>query len=367
LVLCAFLGIGLAPASAAAQTTPTEAERAEARQQFQRGVAAFQRRTWEPALEAFQQAYRLAPHPSVRVNMANCYVELRRPVEAIYHFEQYLLETPDAETPQRTAVQNHLRTLRQSVSEVTVSISPAGAAGVTATIDGVAVALDRTVRLAPGRHSLEVLADGYFPARQDFDGPGGGQQRLTIALRANAPAAPAPIAVAPAVPVVVPTPTPLPVANNTPAPTPGGPNTPVEAPPRPVVVELGPSTPLSPPEPTVSQGRGTFWAAVGVTGAAAVACGVFGALALSANSEFDDAVLRVRAGQGDVSAARTAGEDAAARADRYAFVADIALGTAVVGAAISTVLFFRSRPRRTVEVSASPSAQGASFTLSGRF
>jgi hypothetical protein len=122
-------------------------------------------------LESFQQAYRLAPHPSVRVNMANCYVELRRPVEAIFHFEQYLAETPDAETPQRTAVQNHLRELRQRVTEVTISVSPTNAAGVTATVDGLAVALDRTVRLAPGRHTLEVLAEGYFPARQDFDGP----------------------------------------------------------------------------------------------------------------------------------------------------------------------------------------------------
>jgi len=377
LALCAWLGLAVAfPAAAAAQTTPSAADRAEARQRFQRGVAAFQRRAWEDALESFQQAYRLAPHPSVRVNMANCYVELRRPVEAIFHFEQYLAETPDAENPQRTAVQNHLRELRQRVTEVTISVSPTNAAGVTATVDGLAVALDRTVRLAPGRHTLEVLAEGYFPARQDFDGPGGGQQRLTIALQANAataataspPATPQP---GPNVPTATPPPT---VAATPPATPPTAPASTAAAPPEPppapalVAVETGSSTaPLSPPEPRPTQGQGLFWTAAGVTAVAVVATGVFGSLALSANGEFDDAVARVRSGQGDLAAAQREGDDAADRASRYALFADVALGTAIVGAAASTVLFFHARARRRVEVTAAPTAQGASFALTGRF
>lgn len=373
LALCAWLGLAAAfPAAAAAQTTPSAADRAEARQRFQRGVGAFQRRAWEDALESFQQAYRLAPHPSVRVNMANCYVELRRPVEAIFHFEQYLAETPDAETPQRTAVQNHLRELRQRVTKVTISVSPTNAAGVTATVDGLAVALDRTVRLAPGRHTLEVLAEGYFPARQDFDGPGGGQQRLTIALQANA--ATAATASPPATPqpaLSTPPTTPPPAVATTPPTAPASSAAaPSEPPPAPAVVavETGSSTaPLSPPEPRPTQGQGLFWTAAGVTAVAVVATGVFGSLALSANGEFDDAVARVRSGQGDLAAAQREGDDAADRASRYALFADVALGTAIVGAAASTVLFFHGRARRRVEVTAAPTAQGASFALTGRF
>lgn len=373
---CAWLGLAATfPAAATAQTPPSAADRAEARQRFQRGVAAFQRRAWEDALESFQQAYRLAPHPSVRVNMANCYVELRRPVEAIFHFEQYLAETPDAETPQRTAVQNHLRELRQRVTEVTISVSPANAAGVTATVDGLAVALDRTVRLAPGRHTLEVLAEGYFPARQDFDGPGGGQQRLTIALQANAatataapPATPQPAtSSAPATPAPALATTAPAQPATVPASTAAAPSEPPAAP-AVVAVETGPSTaPLSPPEPRPTQGQGLFWTAAGVTAVAVVATGVFGSLALSANGEFDDAVARVRSGQGDLAAAQREGDDAADRASRYALFADVALGTAIVGAAASTVLFFHARARRRVEVTAAPTAQGASFALTGRF
>ncbi len=370
----AWMGLSaVGPAPAEAQTPPSPADRAEARQQFQRGVAAFQRRTWATALEAFQQAYRLAPHPSVRVNMANCYVELGRPVEAIFHFEQYLAETPDVETPQRTAVQSHLRELRQGVSEVTVTVSPASAEGVHATIDGVAVPLDRTIRLAPGRHALEVIADGYFPARQEFDGPGGGQQRIGITLQANAPgpgvAQVAPTAVAaPAGASTAPPPaTSATAPAGTPAAPPEAPVPPSEGSPRPSVIELAPSAPLSPPEPRTTRGLGVFWATAGVTGVAVVACGVFGAMALSADADFDAAVLQVRQGQGDPGAAQAAGDAAALRAERYALFADIALGTAVVGAAVSTVLFFNHRARRRVELSASPSAQGASFSLSGRF
>src|SRR6478609_6664356 len=59
--------------AAFAQHAPDGATRARARQNFQTGVAAYQRGDFSVALEAFLTAYRLAPHPTVRVNIANCY------------------------------------------------------------------------------------------------------------------------------------------------------------------------------------------------------------------------------------------------------------------------------------------------------
>ena len=58
------LAAALLAAPSVAFAQPSEADRAEARRQFQSGVQQFQQRSFAPALEAFQAAYRIAPHPS---------------------------------------------------------------------------------------------------------------------------------------------------------------------------------------------------------------------------------------------------------------------------------------------------------------
>ena len=76
-------------------TSPTHAQdgdRATARASFQNGVERFEAGDFEAALESFQSAYRLAPHYSVRVNMANCYERLARPIEALFNYERFISE-----------------------------------------------------------------------------------------------------------------------------------------------------------------------------------------------------------------------------------------------------------------------------------
>jgi tetratricopeptide (TPR) repeat protein len=74
--------LAVSPSRGAAQD-----DTARARTEFQRGVELFQGSDYQRALDAFQEAYRLAPHASVRLNIANCYEQLGRPVEALFHFE----------------------------------------------------------------------------------------------------------------------------------------------------------------------------------------------------------------------------------------------------------------------------------------
>ena len=45
-----------------------------AREHFQSGVSAFEAEEFESALASFRDAYRLQPHPTVLVNIANCYL-----------------------------------------------------------------------------------------------------------------------------------------------------------------------------------------------------------------------------------------------------------------------------------------------------
>ena len=118
-------------------------DREQARAQFERGVGLYEAQDYAGALAAFQEAYRIAPHPTVRVNMANCYEHLNRPIEAIHHFERFLAESPAAPRPQRRVVEGAGAALRCTIGEIPLSVSPGRARN---TLDG-------TVRVfGPARH-----------------------------------------------------------------------------------------------------------------------------------------------------------------------------------------------------------------------
>ncbi|MBW2465648.1 MAG: PEGA domain-containing protein, partial [Deltaproteobacteria bacterium] len=167
-----------------AVTAPALAQdaRDQARQNFGAGVEAFEAGQYESALTSFQEAYRLAPHPSVRVNMANCYEHLRRPLEAMFHYEHFLTESPDAPPAQRAEVEEALRSLRGQVGEVTVRVVPDGA---LVRIDEAEVRrtpILHTIRMVPGSHLLEVRAEGYQSVRREFVVEGGQPADISIRL-----------------------------------------------------------------------------------------------------------------------------------------------------------------------------------------
>jgi len=328
-----------------------EDERSAARQAFERGVNAYGEERWEEALSAFQEAYRIAPHPSVRVNMANCYVQLARPVEALDHFERFLIESGDEGDPaQKREVRRQIEELREQVGETFLRIEPEGA---TVTIDGHttrrAPILD-AVKLSAGTHHVEVAMQGYATVSQDFEVEGGERQELRIDLERGSG-------------------------------TPVGPAEGAE--------ELGEEAgddedigedeeaedePLEAEEPE-DEGGGltipmTAWIGAGATAGLVVGAVVMAGFAKRNENDFDDAVTRFEATRGAERAeAAEEGRDAAQRADRLALAADI-LGIAGVVAAGATVFFyFWDQPESEDGVAVVPtgSPNGAGLMLTGQF
>ncbi len=320
---------------------PAVADRAEARRHFQLGVAAYNGRRWAAALEEFQSAYRLAPHPSVRVNMANCYANLDRPTDALFHFEQFLAESPSAPEAQVTEVESQINQLRTRVGELQLVVTPANAAGLAVTLDGQAVSLGRPVHVAPGHHVVEALAEGHTTLHREIDAAAGQAQVLTLALEPVAPPTPPPTPV----PIVAPPPTPVVVA---PDPVP---------------------PPITPPTDTVRRGPppAVFYAVAGVTGVAAIGWITAGALALSADSDFNATVNQIQSGVGDLPTLQARGRDEAARASQLATWSDVAMGVTLVGAAASVVLFLKTDFRSPVTVGASATAGRGLITVGGSF
>ena len=129
-------------------------DRETARIHFQAAHAAERRGDWTTAIDEYERAYRLAPHPSVLFNMAAAYEKLSRFHKAAELLQQYLRDTPGAED--RTTVEARIEALRDRPSHVSVAFPP----GALLFVDGqprgeIPVELD----LPAGRYRFHVERD----------------------------------------------------------------------------------------------------------------------------------------------------------------------------------------------------------------
>ncbi len=354
--------------------------RDQARQEFQRGVAAFETGDFRTALQAFQEAYRLAPHATVRVNIANCYDQLQRPVEALFHFERYLEEARQLRRPLDPArtreIQATMRRLRGNIGELELQVFPEGASVRIGADERRAPIID-PVRLAAGRHEIVVSRDGFAPRTYQIEIVGGRRSTLDARLERST---------SPDVQVAT-------QANPLPGVTTGQQGTTAQQtatapqgsePPVSTGSQAAPREPTNPASSTSPGVERDFTPAIvlgtasGVVFASAL---VLGVLSTSANTEFENAVRDANdSTQPDAARSRAVqdGVSAAGRARDFALIADVLGVASAVGAAITIALVVAEATRTgpsTDEVrpgvafrfqpAISPTVVGA--TLSGTF
>jgi tetratricopeptide (TPR) repeat protein len=80
----------LGAAEATAQSTPSAAQLAEARERFERGLTAYRMGELKQALADFTRAYELAPSRELEFNLARVYERLGDAEPAIRHYRSYL-------------------------------------------------------------------------------------------------------------------------------------------------------------------------------------------------------------------------------------------------------------------------------------
>jgi hypothetical protein len=371
----------------------------EARVAFQSGVQAYAAQHYAEALESFRTAYRIRPHPSVLVNIANCYVALNRPQDAISTFERFLNDPTVSPTPQqRTEIETALAEARRHLATINVLVFPPGA---DVYLDGDLVGtapLRRPLQTGPGPHVIEARQPGGGTVQHQARVEGGGTVTLTLDIVRNrsfigsvAPEAapPTPIAAPPVVTPPRPTPpvvavTPVPIVtpatnvnvNVTPPvarvePVRPAPLLPVT---RPVT---GPSVGIRPPaEPGSSSARGLgagFWTGLSLTVAAT---GTAVGFVVYANSLEDDYYRIVALFQAQTDPSRRSyyqalGLSYADAVDQNRLVSYIVGGVAgaaaafTIGAAIYGATS-SSTPRRA-SVQVLPSLRGDGITISGTF
>ena len=146
---------------ATGEATPDELLQKEADRHFKSGVALYRDAKYAEALDEFERAYEIAPHPLVLFNIAECHRDLLHYAEAVASYRRFLVEGNGRVPAARlAAAQAELDALIALIARVTVTIVPASEDAVLI-LDG--RELDRPVMpliLPPGEHRLIARAAG---------------------------------------------------------------------------------------------------------------------------------------------------------------------------------------------------------------
>ena len=314
LALAVLVLVLAVPALVAAQEGGDGREQAEAR--FMRGVELAEAGQWAEALVEFEASVTAMPTAPGLLNVGLCLRRLSRNLEAQLTFERFMTEFGStADELDRQDVETQLGDLRALLGRVSVRVDAAGA---EVEVGGRAIGsgpFDRSVPVEPGEVVVVARLDGRDPVEQIVQVAAGQSASVVLEFPAD-------------------------VGVVEPPPPPGGDD--------------------------VEDGGGVdpvwFWTSVGITGAAAIAWGVTGGLALAANADYAD------------NPSRTAGEQSDGQA--LALGADIC-GAIAGAAAVATVvlIFFTDWDAESPDesgagvtaFSASPIADGFSLGLVGRF
>jgi hypothetical protein len=129
---------------------------------FQAAQAAEKRADYKTAIEEYERAYRLAPHPSVLFNMANNYEKLGDLRHAAEYLGRYLRDDPRAED--RPVVERRITGLRDRPSVLHVG-EPRGA---TLLLDGQPHGtLPTSIDIPAGAHRIQAERDGARSTEQE--------------------------------------------------------------------------------------------------------------------------------------------------------------------------------------------------------
>jgi hypothetical protein len=309
-------------------------ESSEAHRRFQLGVQHFQAGRYAEALGNFEHAYRLKPHPLVRVNIANCYDKLHRPVEAIDAFEAFLAAHEGSEQ-QRHEVEAAVDRLSKQLGRLVLRVRPASA---LSQVDAETEARHGARWLVPGSHRLVLSAEGYESSSRNVQIRAGEIEEVDAKLAPSRDVlASEPIRTEPIVQPLAPLST--------------GPLVPVGA-------TAGPSAARA---ARAQHSSGALWISGGATLVVGITALVTGQLALAANREFNSDVRAVRNPQLNElqrAAAWAHGVDASDRAESMAAATDVLLGLTFVGAGLTTYFWLaggaREQSRAGVRANISP-------------
>ncbi|GMU60992.1 MAG: hypothetical protein AMXMBFR34_27550 [Myxococcaceae bacterium] len=273
---------------------------------FQRAQALYKQARYAEAIEKFEEAYAVRPHPVIYFNIGKCHEQLNETSKALRAYRDYLRLMPDAKDRDTVsdAIANLERRLKErGVQQLLVFADPPNA---HISVDGKELGTSpASVELTAGNHTLTVKADGFETVERSFVMNTTRSTEMTINLRPAVKEAPPP----PPLVVDAPKKDEPKTASLTPPPK----DTPI----------------LTQPEPAKKKSRVWTWVAGGVAVASAGAAVGMGVAANGASAE-----LR---GSEHTQAEAQALHD---KAQGLATGTNVAWGVAAAAAVSAAILFF---------------------------
>lgn len=157
--LLVVIVLGLAARVAAAQ--PTSEQKKEAKAAFERAEAAERRKDWRTAIDEYQHAYDVIPHPDVLANIALDLERLEEFRDAATFYRRYLDESDDA--GDRDRVEKLIDKLRARPALLTITTDPSGA---EVRLDGKSLGSSPASTKTSGTHVVEAVTDSGAASRE---------------------------------------------------------------------------------------------------------------------------------------------------------------------------------------------------------
>jgi hypothetical protein len=177
-ILCGVLcGLGV-PGGVAFADSAKE----QAKAQFIQGKGHYDNARYAKALQAFEQANALTPHPLMVYNIAQVYEAMEDLPRAIQNYQRYLDSNPTdvAETTEKISA---LRATLSTWSAVELISVPSGASARVGAIDyPIRGETPLTLRLPPTRQKLILEKAGYKTIERPVQFGDGSQRRLSLTL-----------------------------------------------------------------------------------------------------------------------------------------------------------------------------------------
>jgi hypothetical protein len=134
----------------------------QSRTAFRKGVELVQKGDLRAARDAFVEAYRLFPHPSILLNLGLLRARTGEYLEAEHDLVGFLADDGGATRDEVQSARAALADARTHIGTLKLRVEPAGA---HATLDGkplpLAAGEQTEARMLSGDHVLEIAADGY--------------------------------------------------------------------------------------------------------------------------------------------------------------------------------------------------------------
>lgn len=152
------------PAGGATEDTgPSEAQKADAKGHFEKGLKLFTESAWAPALAEFQRSREIFATRAATRNAAVSLRKLQRYDEALLMFETLLRDFPNMPAGERESAQKNATELRDLVGTIEIAGAESGASIVISGTDRGEYPPVVPIRVPAGSHVVRLVKEGFEP------------------------------------------------------------------------------------------------------------------------------------------------------------------------------------------------------------